>query len=130
MSDVLVSAPKSLGTRDLLRAWVEQVPDLPDDLTNISVVIDCSQLQTATPSFFDEFIKILVLERHATHIEFREANERARHLALRSAANRHISDRVTVTTRKERSTWTGLGRQLKERSNWPGLGRQRSKAVP
>jgi hypothetical protein len=71
-----------------------------------------------------------VLERHATHIEFREANERARHLALRSAANRHISDRVTVATRKERSTWTGLGRQLKERSNWPGLGRQRSKALP
>jgi hypothetical protein len=92
MTAVSLKTPQNVGTRDLVREWL--VRDAPAELAGRIVEVDCSPLRAPTPSFLDEMLKILVIERGAARVELRRASDRARALAARSAQNRRISGRI------------------------------------
>ena len=94
MTSVSLITPQNVGTRDLVREWLQR--DAPADLSGRTVEVDCSPLRAPTPSFLDEMLKILVLERCATRVELRHASDRAKALATRSALNRGIGARLDV----------------------------------
>ncbi len=100
MTTVSLQAPRNVGTRDLVRAWLGSAT--PEDLAGRVVLVDCADLLTPTPSFLDEMIKMLVLERSADTVRVTNASERTALYAKRSAANRQVSDRVHVTERAGR----------------------------
>lgn len=100
MTTVSLEAPRNVGTRDLVRAWLSSA--IPEDLAGRTVLVDCAQLLTPTPSFFDELIKMVVVERGAEVVNFTNASERTALYANRSAGNRHVSDRVDVTEKVAR----------------------------
>ena len=94
-------APASTGTRDLVRAWLESVlePTLEDTL----IAVDCSDLRSVTPSFVDEIMKIVLIERQASRLSFINPTERAKSYVSRSAQNRGVTDRVDVVAPPPRS---------------------------
>jgi hypothetical protein len=94
MTTVSLEAPQNVGTRDLVRAWVSSA--VPDHLSGSVVVVNCAGLSTPTPSFLDELLKILVVERGASRLTITNASERARVFAARSSENRHIQDRIEI----------------------------------
>jgi len=94
MASVSLIAPASVGTRDLVRKWLEQ--ELDKSLEGDHLSIDCVDLRSATPSFVDEILKVVLVERHAARLSFVNAPERAELHVERSAANRSVVDRVEV----------------------------------
>ncbi len=92
MTSVSLRTPQNVGTRDLVREWL--LRDAPTDLSGRLVEVDCSPLRAPTPSFLDEMLKVLVLERYASRVELRHASDRAKALATRSAQNRRIDARL------------------------------------
>jgi len=101
MTTLSLTAPKNVGTRDLVRTWLESA--LPDDLEGSMVEVDCGPLRAPTPSFVDELLKILIIERRSPRVRLQNASERAQSIALQSAKNRHIADRVEVEVLTERA---------------------------
>jgi len=94
MTPVSLVAPESIGTRDLVRTWLESA--VADDLTSQTVEVDCGPLRAPTPSFFDELLKILVQERQASRVVFIHASDRAAKYAVQSARNREIEQNLQV----------------------------------
>jgi hypothetical protein len=94
MTALQLVTPANVGTRDLVRAWLDSA--LPGDLADTAVDVDCAPLTAPTPSFIDELLKIIVVERKALRVRLVNASERAVWLAQRSADNRHISDVVMI----------------------------------
>ena len=92
MTAVSLRTPQNVGTRDMVREWLGR--EAPAELSGRTVQVDCSPLRAPTPSFLDEMLKILVLERCATRVELRHASDRAKALATRSAQNRRIVERI------------------------------------
>ncbi len=95
MTSLSLKAPESVGTRDLVRMWLEA--ELTSDLRDLTVELDCSPLKTPTPSFFDEALKILIEERGAQRVTVSHVSPRAQLFALRSAANRDIQGKVAIS---------------------------------
>ena len=92
--------PSNAGTRDLVRAWLEAIIDT--DISDSVVEINCAPLRSPTPSFFDELLKILIVERRARTVTLKNVLPRAQALAMRSAKNRHIENQVAIVDpRKE-----------------------------
>ncbi|HEU5002310.1 MAG TPA: hypothetical protein VFW71_05965 [Actinomycetota bacterium] len=58
--------------------------------------IDCSKVQASAPSFVDELIKIALVERGAARLILTAAPSKMRGYAVRSAANRDVSARLTI----------------------------------
>lgn len=71
---------------------------LPADLTGDEVVLDCSEALVATPSFLDEVVKLTLVENGADRLNIVGASQRAAELLRRSAANRHVEERLGLTT--------------------------------
>ena len=88
---VKIEAPAHAGLRDQARELVEH---LDASLAGIEVVLDCSRLLVGTPSFLDEILKAVLVERAADSLRVRCASSRVRDLLARSAANRKLSARV------------------------------------
>lgn len=91
-----IEVPDHAGLRDQAQdlSWV-----LPSDLAGDTVVLDCAGLIVGTPSFLDEIVKQVLIVRHAAALEVRDAPVRAGDLLKRSAHNRGVGERVTVTLR-------------------------------
>jgi hypothetical protein len=53
-------APKLLSSRHQAR---ELTATLADDLSDTVVLVDCSALQASTPSFVDELVKAVLVDR-------------------------------------------------------------------
>jgi hypothetical protein len=96
---VRITTPDHAGSRDQAQALADP---LADDLTGESVLVDCSALLVATPSFLDELVKQVLQLRNASALEVTDASERAHFLLTRSAENRGVGDRLRVAVQPRR----------------------------
>ena len=72
---------------------------LPEDLSSARVVIDCSDMSAAAPSFVDEIVKEILEDRRAAQLEILDAPDRLQSHFSRSAHLRAVSDRLVFRTR-------------------------------
>lgn len=86
-----LTAPKLVSSRD--QAW-ELTASLAADLAGTSVMVDCSALQASTPSFVDELVKAVLVDRQGGRLVIKGAPERTVELARRAAQNRGVTDRL------------------------------------
>jgi hypothetical protein len=84
-------APKLVSSRDQAR---ELTAGLADDRSDTVVLVDCSALQASTPSFVDELVKAVLVDRQADRLIIKGAPERTVELARRAAQNRGVADRL------------------------------------
>jgi hypothetical protein len=85
--------PENVGSREQAR---ELLADLPASLAGQRVTLDCRNLMIPTPSFLDEIVKQVLIERDAKLLELDHASLRARTLAERSAENRGVRQRLVL----------------------------------
>jgi hypothetical protein len=88
-----LTAPELVSSRDQAR---KLTADLPADLSGVAVVVDCSALQASTPSFVDELIKAILVERVAAQLVLQSAPGRTVELARRAAGNHGVAERLQV----------------------------------
>ena len=86
-------APKLVSSRDQAR---ELTASLPDDLSGTPVMVDCSALQASTPSFVDELVKAVLVDRRVGQLVVKGAPERTVELARRAAQSRGVTDRLEI----------------------------------
>jgi hypothetical protein len=86
-------APKLVSSRDQAR---ELTAGLPDDLSDTPVMVDCSALQASTPSFVDELVKAVLVDRGGSRLVIKGAPERTIELARRAAQNRGVTGRLEI----------------------------------
>jgi hypothetical protein len=86
-------APKLVSSRDQAR---ELTASLPGDLSGTVVMVDCSGLQASTPSFVDELVKAVLVDRRGNRLVVKAAPERTVELARRAAQNRGVLDRLEI----------------------------------
>ncbi len=91
------SAPSHAGSRSQARELLGSYP-LQDAAPGI-VLVDCSELVVATPSFLDELIRIVLVEGEALGLLLDNASERTKENAERCARNRGVEDRLQVIVR-------------------------------
>jgi hypothetical protein len=88
-----VHIPPGAGSREDARALLSGVPL---DLSGQSVRLDSADLRFATPSLFDEVVKVVLVERRAERLELIDASPRAQNQIERAARNRVVGDRLDV----------------------------------
>ncbi len=86
-----LTAPKLVSSRDQAR---ELTASLAADLSDTIVMVDCSALQASTPSFVDELVKAVLVDRQGGRLVIKGAPERTAELARRAAQNRGVADRL------------------------------------
>jgi hypothetical protein len=86
-----LTAPKLLSSRDQAR---ELTASLGQDLSDTTVLVDCTALQASTPSFVDELVKAVLVDRRGHRLIIKGAPERTVELARRAAQNRGVIDRL------------------------------------
>jgi hypothetical protein len=91
-----IRTPDHAGSRDQVAYLVLA---LPSDLSAKNVQLDCARLVVVTPSFCDEVVKQILVERNAATLDVHDASERARELLEQSAQNRGVRDRLRVAAR-------------------------------
>jgi hypothetical protein len=69
---------------------------LPRDLKAVTVLFDCSELRSASPSSVDELVKIVFSERGTEHASFSSMPPRTLELLLKSSQEYGFSDRLEV----------------------------------
>lgn len=69
---------------------------LPSPLTDTDVLLDCQGTAITAPSFTDEILKQILIERDAHSLEVINAPNRFAELLLRAAARLGIDDRLRV----------------------------------
>jgi len=63
------------------------------------VVLDCKALVISTPSFLDEVVKVVLVDRGADALDLVDANDRTRTHVMRAATNRGVAGKVRVGLR-------------------------------
>jgi hypothetical protein len=86
-------ACKLLSSRHQAR---ELTASLAEDLSGTVVLVDCSALQASTPSFVDELVKAVLVDRGGERLILKGAPERTVELARRAAQNRGVVDRLVT----------------------------------
>jgi len=95
VSTATLSAPQRAATRDYVREWLDA--ELPPGVLRETVVsVDCSSLRSVSPSFVDELIKVVLLEREALTLRLVNPDERAQRRASLAADNRNLRDRLEM----------------------------------
>jgi hypothetical protein len=84
-------APKLVSSRHQAR---ELTASLAEDLSDTAVMADCSALQASTPSFVDELVKAVLVDRRGQRLVIKGAPDRTLELARRAAQNRGVIDRL------------------------------------
>jgi hypothetical protein len=90
---VRIAVPRFAGIRDTARAVVAA---LPEALGASEVVVDMADTKAVAPSFIDELIRQVLVERGAFALTLHDAPARAIDLAVRFADNHHVGDRLRV----------------------------------
>ena len=90
MTTETIATPSRVGSREQARSLFAT---LPTDLSESEIHIDCSQVEASAPSFLDEMVKILLVEREAAQVRLLGAPPRTREYAERSARNRGVDAR-------------------------------------
>jgi hypothetical protein len=91
-----IETPEHAGARDQAR---ELADPLGPALSGNDVLLDCARLLVGTPSFLDEILKQILVERGADSLKVHGASERVQQLLERSAANRDVRDRLVFAVR-------------------------------
>lgn len=86
-------APKLVSSRQQAR---ELTATLADDCSGTVVMVDCSALKASTPSFVDELVKAVLIDRRADRLLIKGAPERTATLARRAAENRGVIERLEI----------------------------------
>jgi hypothetical protein len=86
-----LTAPKLVSSRDQAR---ELTAGLAAELSDTVVMVDCTALQASTPSFVDELVKVVLVDRHADRLIIKGAPDRTVELARRAAQNRGVLGRL------------------------------------
>jgi hypothetical protein len=84
------------GSRDQAQALLASVPER---LEGQRIVLDCRDLQIATPSFLDEIVKLVLVDRGAAGLDVVNATDRVKTLLTRSSDNRDVAQRLHVALR-------------------------------
>ncbi|MFF0816661.1 hypothetical protein ACFYVR_16140 [Rhodococcus sp. NPDC003318] len=86
--------PPLVGTRKRAHTLADL---LPGDLAGLEVTVDCRELVAATESFADELITVVVVERNAKKMYFKNVGDFdfANWVDARAAAHK-VSGRVSV----------------------------------
>lgn len=90
---VKVHAPVKSRSREQAQ---ELASVLPSRLTDADVLLDCRGTAIATPSFTDEILKQILIERDAHSLEVINAPNRFAELLVRAGARLGIDDRLRV----------------------------------
>src|SRR3990172_2616941 len=90
---VIVQSPaKSRSREQAIQVTAVLPPRVAD------VMLDCRGTAIATPSFADEVLKAILIERAATSLTVRNAPERFAALLTRAAARLGVAERLTIAT--------------------------------
>ncbi len=95
MTSQTIETPSRAGSRDQARALLEA---LPQDLSASEVLVDGSSVLASAPSFVDELVKIILVQRKAACLVLSQAPERTREYAERSAKNRGVASRLVTAS--------------------------------
>ena len=71
---------------------------LPASLADAAVLLDCQDTAIATPSFTDEVLKQILVERRASSLTVVNAPRRFAELLLRAAVRLRIDDRLHIAS--------------------------------
>jgi hypothetical protein len=93
MTTETIATPRRVGSREQARSLFSA---LPVDLSESEIHIDCSLVEASAPSFVDEMVKILLVEREAAQVRLLSAPQRTREYAERSARNRGVDARFVA----------------------------------
>lgn len=93
---VNLSSPDYIGGRAAAAEWLA---DLDADLTGVRVDIDCAALISTSPSFVDEVLKDLVIERGAQLVKMKDVPLDVATWIDDAVKRRGISDAVMVDIR-------------------------------
>ncbi len=88
-----IALPRVVGTRPAVAPFLVGVPT---DLHGERVTLDCRALLSGTPSFADEMVKVLLVERGADGLVVLGANEEFAADLLASAREHGVADRVDL----------------------------------
>jgi len=91
---VTLKAPVKSRSREQARAIASQLPSM---LEGADVFIDCRATAIATPSFVDELLKQILIERSARRLRVTNAPRRFADLLLRASARLKVDDRLEVS---------------------------------
>ena len=78
-------APRLVSSRHQAR---ELTSSLASDLSGSVVRVDCTALQASTPSFVDELVKAVLVDRRGDRLTIKGTPGRTVELARRAAQNR------------------------------------------
>lgn len=86
-----IVTPEHAGARDQARSLAAALgPDLVDE----DVILDCTNLLVGTPSFLDEIVKQILVQRGARTLSVVMPSDRVHLLLERAAENRGARDRL------------------------------------
>jgi hypothetical protein len=91
-----LTLPRLAGSRELV---LRLLAPLPPTLHGTSVEVGAQGLASAAPSFVDELVKEILVNRDAKRLTVRHASERLAHYLKRSAKNRGVGDKLVVYLR-------------------------------
>jgi hypothetical protein len=87
----VLSAPPRLGGREQARRLAAE---LPDDIARLDVQIDHVHVRAVTPSFVDELVKVLLVERSARRLTLLNASDDVRRYASHSAMAHGVQNKL------------------------------------
>jgi hypothetical protein len=88
-----LKTPEHAGSRQHANALLS---GMSRSLAGQVVTLDCGRLLVATPSFFDEIVKQVLVVGGAARLDVLKPSQRARELVERAATNRGVSDRLSI----------------------------------
>lgn len=91
---VTLQAPVKSRSREQAHAVTSQ---LPRTLAGADVLLDCRGTAIVTPSFTDELLKQILIERNARCLKVTNAPQRFAHLLLRASKRLKVDDRIDVS---------------------------------
>ncbi len=91
-----ITLPRVVGTRPAVAPFLV---DVPLDLHGAAVVVDCRALLSGTPSFADELVRSLLVDRHAAELVVLGAGTDFAADLLESARDHRVGDRLHLKER-------------------------------
>lgn len=93
---VQLTSPDYIGGRHAAAAWLAA---LGEDFTDVRVDIDCSALVSTSPSFVDELLRILIVDRGAAMVKMQDVPLDVAKWAHETRHRRELGDAVMVDIR-------------------------------
>jgi len=110
---VTLNAPIKSRSREQAQLFASQ---LPSALEGADVLIDCRATAIATPSFVDELLKQILIERSARCLRVTNAPRRFADLLLRASTRLKVDDRLDVS-----NVVSGRGRRARNSAASPSV---------